>query len=55
MRSAAGDPDLEHLFHPQLTDEDPALSILTQAHSNSTGVPVRLSLKTMSPFGTLMY
>ena len=35
MRSAAGDPDLEHLFHPQLTDEDGNRTMVREAGGDS--------------------
>ena len=35
MRSAGGDPDLEHLFHPQFTHEDGSLTMVRKAGDNS--------------------
>ena len=35
MRSAAGDPNLEHLFHPQLTDEDGNRTMVREAGGDS--------------------
>ena len=35
MRPTAGDPDLEHLFHPQLTDEDGNRTMVREAGGDS--------------------